>query len=355
MPRMDSDYYAQEPWSYGNARRVKEHNPEVDRGEISSMLSKNEIYSRFKHHRKQRIYSPIYVYRKRELFQADVIFFTDGDMLSVNDGFKYLFTCIDCFSKMAWVFPMRRNTCENVLSCFKEILQSCGRKPERLNSDRGSELICKKFEDFLRRENIHHYLSYSVRKCPIVERFNLTIQSLLYKIMAHNRSLKWSSYIDQAMQIYLNRKHSTIGMSPAEAEKVSNSAVVRKNLLAFFHKRGRKKKRPKFAVNDTVRIWKKRLTFQRGYDENYSVEYFKIIKVKTNLPVPRYVLEDSGGEQIVGSFFEDEIVKFVPSDTFDIQVIGERASRRGKELLVHFVGYPKKMDQWVHEKNIINL
>ena len=352
---MDSDYYGQEPWSYGEAKRIKEHNPEIDRGKISSMLSKNEIYSRFKHHRKQRIYSPIYVYRKRELFQADVIFFTDADMVSVNDGFKYLFTCIDCFSKMAWVFPMKRNTCENVMTCFKEILQSCGQNPERLNSDRGSELICKKFEDFLQRENIHHYLSYSVRKCPIVERFNLTIQSLLYKIMAHNRSLKWSSFIDQAMQIYLNRKHSTIGMSPAEAEKVSNSAEVRKNLLAFFHKRGGKKKKPKFAVNDTVRIWKKRLTFQRGYDENYSIEYFKIIKVKTNLPVPRYVLQDSGGEQIVGSFFEDEIVKFVPSDTFDIQVIGERASRRGREFLVHFVGYPKKMDQWVQEKNIRNL
>ena len=71
---MDSDYYGQEPWSYGNAERVKEHNPEIDRGEISTMLSKNEIYSRFKQHRRHRIYSPIYVYRKRELFQADVIF-----------------------------------------------------------------------------------------------------------------------------------------------------------------------------------------------------------------------------------------------------------------------------------------
>ena len=352
---MDTDYFGQAPWSYGDHRRIKEHNPNIDKENISAMLSKNEIYSRFKQHRKQRYYSPIYVYRKRELFQADVVFFTDVDMSTANNGFKYLFTCIDCFSKMAWVFPLRHNTCENVMSCFKTILQSCGQKPERLNSDRGSELICKKFKDFLRSQNIHHYLSYSVRKCPIVERFNLTIQSLLYKIMARNRSLEWTSFIDQAMEIYLNRRHSTIGMSPTEAEKVSNSSEVRKNLLAFFHKRGKKIQKPKFAVNDTVRIWKKRHTFQRGYDENYSIEYFKIVKIKTNLPVPRYILQDSSGEQIVGSFFEDEIVKFVPSDTFDIQVIGERATRRGKEFLVHFVGYPKKMDQWVMKKNIKNL
>ena len=355
MAGIARNYNGEEPWSYGNANRIKAHNPGVDKDEILSMLSKNEIYSRFKHHRKQRVYSPIYVYRKRELFQADVVFFTDADMITANDGYKYLFTCIDCFSKMAWVFPMKRNTCEKVMTCFKEILHTCGQKPERLNSDRGSELICKKFEDFLRGQNIHHFLSYSVRKCPIVERFNLTIQSLLYKIMAHNRSLKWVSFIDQAMRIYLNRKHSTIGMSPLEAEKASNSSIVRKNLLAFFHRRGGKKKKPKFAVNDTVRIWKKRLTFHRGYDENYSIEYFKIIKIKTNLPVPRYILQDSGGDQIVVSFFEDEIVKFVPPDTFDIQVIGERATRRGREFLVHFVGYPKKMDQWVQEKNIRNL
>ena len=81
----------------------------------------------------------------------------------------------------------------------------------------------------------------------------------------------------------------------------------------------------------------------------------RIIKIKTNLPVPRYILQDSGGEVIVGSFFEDEIVKFIPSDTFDIQVIGNRATRRGKEFLVHYVGYPKKMDQWVPESNIMNL
>ena len=352
---METNYFGQEPWSYGGIDRLKAHNPDTDRRTISALLSKNEIYSRFKQHRKRRIYSPIYVYRKRELFQADVVFFTDEDMLKTNDGFRYLFTCIDCFSKMAWAFPMRANTCENVLNCFKEILKSCGQKPERLNSDRGSELICKKFEVFLKRENIHHFLSYSVRKCPIIERFNLTIQSLLYKIMAHNRSLKWSSFIDQAMQIYLSRKHSTIGMSPLEAEKVSNGAEVRKNLLAFFHRRGGKKKTPKFAVNDTVRIWKKRHTFQQGYDENYSIEYFKIIKIKTNLPVPRYILQDSGGEQIVGSFFEDEIVPFTPPDHFDIQVIGERGTRHSKEYLVHFVGYPKKLDQWVREKNIINL
>jgi hypothetical protein len=50
---------------------------------------------------------------------------------------------IDVFTKMAWVYPMKDNKCKNVMECFQDILVKCGKKPERLNSDRGSELICK--------------------------------------------------------------------------------------------------------------------------------------------------------------------------------------------------------------------
>ena len=80
------------------------------------------------------------------------MFFTRKELVEVNDGYKYLFTTIDVFSKMAWVYPMKENKCENVLKHFQDILSKCGEKPERLNSDRGSELICKKFSTFLKEK-----------------------------------------------------------------------------------------------------------------------------------------------------------------------------------------------------------
>ena len=135
------------------------------------------------------------------------------------------------FRKMAWVYPMKENKCANVMKCFEDILSKCGDKPECLNSDRGSELICKKFSSFLKENNIHHYLSYSLRKCPVIERFNLSIQRLIYQIMHKNNSFQWTKFIDQAMKIYLNRKHRTIGMSPLEAEKDENQLKVRRRFL----------------------------------------------------------------------------------------------------------------------------
>ena len=242
-----------------------------------------------------------------------------------------------------------------MLHSFRDILQKCGDKPERLNSDRGSELICKKFANFLSDQNIFHYLSYSLRKCPIIERFHLTLQNILYRMMAKERSLKWVYLLEKALKIYHNRKHSTIKMTPLEAEKKENEVEVRKNLMLYFHKRGGRRSKPKFKAGDTVRIWKKRATFQRGYDENFSQEYFTISKVKTNLPVPRYEIEDSKGDKIIGNFFEDELVKYEPGDVFDIKVIDERKIGRKTEYLVHYLGYPKSMDEWVTKDKLRQL
>ena len=67
-------------------------------------------------------------------------------------------------------------------------------------------MIYKQFDLFLKSENIHHYLAYIIRKCPVIERFNITIKQLLNRNMAKNNSLNSVGCIDQALKNYLNRK-----------------------------------------------------------------------------------------------------------------------------------------------------
>ena len=263
MQDINSEYYSDKPHSFGGKYRLYTPFKKTD---VDKALKNNDIYSRFKQHRKSKKYSPIYVYRKRELFQSDVVFFTNKEFIDANHGYKYLFTTIDVFTKMAWVYPMKDNKCKTVMSCFKDILDRCGEKPERLNSDRGSELICKQFAKFLKDNEIHHYLSYSLRKCPVIERFNLTIQSLLYKIMRKNNSYEWVRFLEQAMKIYLNRKHRTIKMSPMEAEKNENEIKVRRTYFEKYSMANMKSRKVKFSVGDSVRIYKARGTFHRGYN-----------------------------------------------------------------------------------------
>eukprot|EP00795_Rhopilema_esculentum_P004827 gene4827-21151_t len=46
-----------------------------------------------------------------------------------NDNTTFLLTCIDTFSKYAWVMPLKRKTSSEVIKAFKEIIVH-GRKPK---------------------------------------------------------------------------------------------------------------------------------------------------------------------------------------------------------------------------------
>ena len=350
---INEHYHSDRPQAYGGKKSLYKI---YNKKDVDDALVENNVYTRFKEYRKLSTYSPIYVYKKRELLQADTIFFTNKDLVEANNGYRYLFCTIDVFTKYAWVYPLKKNTCGNVIDCFKDILSKCETLPERLHTDRGAELICKKFDDFLKEKGIHHYLAYSVRKCPVVERFNLTIQKLLYKLMAKNNTLEWVKYIDTAMKIYLNRVHRTIKMSPLDAEKKENQKLLRLRYYKRYRKVGKKKKPPKYKVGDTVRIWKERGSFHRGYMENFTKEHFKIVKVLKNLPVARYKLVDYNNEPIIGSFFENELIGYNPDEFYESEVIKQRKTKKGGlEYLVHYIGYPHSMDQWVKASDLKDL
>ena len=73
-------------------------------------------------------------------WQADL-----ADMQSLakqNDGYKYLLTVIDCFSKYAWAIPIKEKSAASLLRAFKLLFekQAYPRKPNRLQTDKGKNL-----------------------------------------------------------------------------------------------------------------------------------------------------------------------------------------------------------------------
>ena len=145
-------------------------------------------------------------------------------------------------------------------------------------------------------------------------------------------------------------------MSPVVAKKDRNQRQLRLTYFEKYRKAGIKARKAKYKTGDSVRIWKKRGTFHRGYMEDFTREHFIITKVLTNLPVPRYKLKDYNNENIVGSFFEDELVHFNASEFFESEIVKQRKTKkRGLEYLVHYIGYPSSMDEWVNSKQLTNL
>ena len=141
-------------------------------------------------------------------------------------------------------------------------------------------------------------------------------------------------------------------MSPYERDKAENENEIRQQYLKRYIKSNIKRKKPKYSIGDTVRIWGERGQFHCGYMEDYTKEYFIISKVLTNLPFPRYTIKEYNGDEVTGSFFEDELIGYKPSDLYPIEVIKKRKSKDGLEYLVHYIGWPHTYDEWKPARDI---
>ena len=94
-------------------------------------------------------------------------------------------------------------------------------------------------------------------------------------------------------------------MKPVEASKEVHEEKVCANLfgdLIYL-----KSKKPKFAIGDKVRISKyKRRVFDKGYTPNWTEEVVVVNVVLPTKPV-KYKIVDLMGEEIEGSFYEQEL------------------------------------------------
>ena len=94
-------------------------------------------------------------------------------------------------------------------------------------------------------------------------------------------------------------------MTSKEASRKENENKVWRNL---YPELGGKTLAPKFSIGDHVRITQKKKTFDKGYTQRWTEEVFTISKIQLTIPVT-YKITDYNGEEIKGSFYEQEFQK----------------------------------------------
>jgi hypothetical protein len=274
-----------------------------------------------------------------------------------NDGIRYILTVIDGFSRYAWAVPIKDKTGDTVLKAFKKIISTSDRKPARLNIDQGKEFVNKKMTKWLEDNKITPYHTYSEHKASMIERFNRTLKSIMWKKLTELQSNKWIDILPDLVDEYNNKRHSTIKMSPVEASKKTNEAKLWKQLYGDI---GQEQEPPKetrkFECGDWVRISRVKPHFEKGYTTNWTQEIFKIYE-KTFTDPPTYKIQDSLGEHIKGSFYAEELQKTALGDVFLVhKVLDERKVGRKKEVLVSWIGYnDPKFNSWIPESNLHSL
>ncbi|KAG5895681.1 hypothetical protein JTB14_027004 [Gonioctena quinquepunctata] len=133
-------------------------------------------------------------------------------------------------------------------------------------------------------------------------------------------------------------------MKPIDVKTTTKLKIIKNN-------KGKKMKKlkPKYRVNDIVRISKYKNLFEKGYEANFTTELFKVVKVNSTYP-PTYILEDMDKNPIQGSFYEAELQK---TQNPDVYLVEKMLKRKGRNVFVKWLGFSNEHNSWVSKNAIV--
>jgi transposase InsO family protein len=338
------------PEAFSAPFRVSKEN-NISLGRAAKILSRVEAYSLHRQFRRQKRRNVYYIYFKRQQVQCDLI---DVQKLArLNDGKNWIMLCIDGFSRYLWGRALSRKTAAQTVAAMKSMLDEMGRPPKQIFADKGSELKNREMKRLLREREILLIHPQSEMKAGTIERANRTIRSLIWKYMTHYETFRWVDVLQSIIRTYNNRSHRSIdNLTPRQAELEVNKNRVASTLRhRYFLNMDPPNKRPKFKINDVVRIKVNHgMAFARGYEEQFSQELYKVVEVDRRKGVVMYKLRHiESGEILRGRCYESEL-QLSTEDEVRLNVISRRVRRGVREIQVQMRGYINPI--WIREDQI---
>ena len=283
-------------------------------------------------------------FKKRKVYSAfkDSIWgvdLADMQLLSkYNKGIRFLLCVIDIFSKYAWVVPLKDKKGISIVKAFQSILKQSNRKPNKIWVDKESEFYIAYFKKWLRDNDIVMYSTHNEGKYVVAEKYIRTLKSKIYKYMTSILKNEYIDKLDDIVDECNNTYHTTIKMKPID---VKDNAYINADKEI-------NNKDPKFKVGYHVRISKYKNIFAKGYMTNWSEEVFVTKKVKNTVPWT-YVINDLNGEEITGTFYEEELQK-TNQEEFRIEKV---IRRKGDKLYVKWKGYDNSFNSWIDKASLV--
>ena len=166
----------------------------------------------------------------------------------------------------------------------------------------------------------------------MVERFNRTLKTHMWKYFMANNTLVYIDFLQEIVQSYNNYYHRSIGRALASVSLLNVGQVRRK----LYGKSWTKPRRElKFKVGDQVRISKSCRTFKKGYVPSWTEEIFTVTKIIPRVP-PVYQLQEYIDNEIEGVFCVEELQKVHKSDEINKMekiLAGKKENRKVKVLV----------------------
>ncbi len=314
--------------------------------DIAKTLSHVDSYTLHREYKRPKITNPFFVYSAREQVQMDLI--DVSQLAKYNDGVTFIMVLIDCFTKKAWLKLLKSKSADNSLKAIKELTSEIEPKIRTILFDAGTEFKNKKVYSFLEQNKIKIIHPFSEIKAAIAERFNRSLQDLIYRHNTENETFRYVDVIYELLAAYNSRGHRTLQyMTPDEAEKPENAAKVLCALNQYYSKALTQRKKPIFKSGQSVRVKNLGGRMSRGYQERFNQEYYKIIEVLERMPIPMYRLQSMNNNEIIkGNFYSNELQP-VNGEVFKIdRILKERTRGKKKEVLVKWKAFDDSHNSW---------
>ena len=350
-------YDLRNPGSFGGKEKLyieaKKFYPNLRRNDVDEWLSEQIVYTLHKQARKNFKRNPVVAEHINENFQADLLDMQEYSKL--NEGYRYLLTVIDVFSKRAWVERLKSKNMSNVADAMEKILKE--NKPTKLMTDEGTEFKNRYFSILMKKYDINHFFAKNKDvKCSVVERFNKTLKDHLTKYTTFKGTRRYTDIINDFLEGYHKAKHRSIGMAPQDVTE-DNSKIVFKNLYGYESKREylRNFVKAKLKIGDNVRKKYSLKALEKGYLPKWTDETFEVYKALKGKKRPYYMIKNSSGISESKRYYPEEIQKIKPL-LYRIEKIIRTRRRNGvKEYLVKWTNYPESENSWIPSSNLTTL
>lgn len=369
---------------------VKSHYLGISKTDCMKFIKNTECNQIHAPQRIAKVHNPIITREKRERFQIDGIEVVINEsteqkknkLAALNEGYRYCYNVIDCFTKRAWVIPTKTKEQKEWVGHLKKIFEDYG-APKVLQGDnefRDSAQslygkLCKKYKVEIKNSN-----AFSPNTNGAIERFNKTLKEKIAFTFTTYNTKGWKEGLSDIVANYNNSQHSTTGFTPNELEAAEPGSEKVKTagarIITKAHKMAKgKPKLPPLSVGDTVRVSHKPEIDKfknKILKYKFSIELYEVISQERNFGEPAFKLKNiETGESLGRLYYRSELLKIDPDklDTenyeldskelgeskekvYEVEKLLKKRTRAGKvEYLVQWVGYPGE-DSWESASSI---
>ena len=258
------ELYNNQDFSVGSGQtslyfKVRDMYLNIKRNDVAEFLKKQPSYQMSRNTR-HHINRPIRASQANERFVIDLI---DVGEDYVDNGYRYILTCVDYFTRYVWCESLRTKTAVAVRDAMQTIVHRAGDTyPSIILSYNGGEFQGELL-DWMREHNITHIktLSYTPQSNGLVENMNGQIRKILREFMLRNRTLHWRQYLERATDIKNSQRNGTTKQFPNKVWRAGhidrNGRIenrARRNIDIQIQKDIAKNKAPLYNNGDLVRV-----------------------------------------------------------------------------------------------------